>query len=113
MNLARASRIAEWALVVAVGLLHVSIFFWAERADQPSFLVSTTHDAQLYSAVALILAWTVLGPGWVWLRGGALPLLVIAWFLPWNTQMFPRETAASFPLAVAASAALIVVAIRV
>ena len=113
MDIARASRIAEWAFVVAVGLVHVVIFCWAERADQPNFLVAAAHDAQLLSAIVLILAWAVLGPGWVWVRGGALPLLVAMWFLPWNTRMFPRETTASFPIAVAASAAMIVVCLRI
>ena len=113
MDLARASRITEWALAVAVGLVHIVIFCWAERADQPNFLVSSAHDAQLLAAIVLILAWAVLGPGWAWVRGGALPLLVVAWFLPWNTRMFPRETSAWFPIAVAASAATIVVALRI
>jgi hypothetical protein len=113
MDLARASRIAEWTFVVAVGLVHVVIFCWAERADQPNFLVSSAHDAQLLASIALILAWAVLGPGWIWVRVGALPLLVAMWFLPWNTRMFPRETTASFPIAVAASAAVIVISLRI
>jgi hypothetical protein len=112
MNLARVSQLAEWAVAGAVVLLHAAIFLWPERADQPNYLVSAAHDAQLFASIVLILSWAVLGPGRTWVRGAALPLLLVLWFLPWNTRMIPRETAASFAIEVAAATGLVVVALR-
>ena len=112
MDLARWSRRAEWALAASVVVLHLGIFLLPERSGRPELLVTAAHDAQLYSAIVLILAWAVLGPGWLWLRIGALPLLVGLWYLPWNTRMFPRETAASFPAAIGIAAAVLVVMLR-
>jgi hypothetical protein len=112
MNLARASQIAEWAVVAAVVLLQAAIFLWPEQSGESGFLLKTAHDAQLFGAIVLILAWSVLGPGWLWVRGGALPLLVGAWFLPWNTRMIPRDTADWFPIAIAATAVVLVIGLR-
>lgn len=112
MNLVRASQIAEWAVVAAVVLLQAAIFLWPEQSGEPGFLLKTSHDAQLFGAIVLILAWSVLGPGWLWVRGGALPLLVGAWFLPWNTRMIPRDTVDWFPIAIAATAVVLVIGLR-
>jgi len=119
MDLARWSRRLEWSLAAAVVVLHLAIFYWPEHVSLPArvrigpdYLLSTAHDAQLYSSIVLILAWTVLGPGWIWLRAAALPLLLVAWSLPWNTRMFPRETTASFPIAVGVAATVLVVVLR-
>jgi hypothetical protein len=112
MDLARWSRRAEWALAAAVLMMHLAIFLWPERSGQPDLLVSAAHDAQLYSAIVLIAAWAVLGPGWLWVRIGALPVLVVLWYLPWNTRMFPRDTSDSFSIGVGIAAAVLVVIVR-
>ncbi len=111
MDLARVSRRADWAFAGLVILLHMGLFLWPERSRQPDLLIAAAHDAQLFASIVLILTWALLGPGRWWVRVGTLPILLALWFLPWNTRMLPRETAASFPLAVTIAAALMVAAL--
>ncbi|HZN32468.1 MAG TPA: hypothetical protein VFB80_01570 [Pirellulaceae bacterium] len=112
MDYRRASRIAEWTLAAAVVLLHLAIFLWPEAGGQPQFLIQAAHDAQLLSGIVLIVGWCILGPGSPWLRGGALPVLAILWFLPWNERIMPRETTAAFQFTLAITAAAVIVLLR-
>jgi len=87
---------AEWGLVAAVVGLHAAIFLWPENPARPNFVVTAAHDAQLLSAIVIIIGWGVLGPGHLWIRLAAAPILIGLWFLPWNSAMQPREANDSF-----------------
>ncbi len=105
MDYRRATRIFEGALVALVIALQAGLFLWPESSGRPNLVLATGHDAQLLSAIVLALAWTVLGPGLAWIRWAVLPVLAVAWLLPWNTRMLPRETTSGFQITVAAVAA--------
>jgi hypothetical protein len=110
MDYRRASRIAEGVLVTLLIGLHAGIFLWPETRGEPNLVLATAHDAQLLSGIVLVLAWAILGPGWLLVRCAALPVLILAWLLPWNTRMLPRETTDGFQLTVAIVAAAVLVA---
>jgi hypothetical protein len=111
MDLRRASRIAEWVLIALVIGLHAAVFLWPETSGEPNLILATAHDAQLLSGIVLVLAWAILGPGWLLVRCAALPVLVLAWLLPWNTRMLPRETTGGFQWTVAIVAAAVLVSL--
>jgi hypothetical protein len=103
---------AEWALVAAVVGLHAVIFLWPENPARPNFVVTAAHDAQLLSAIVLIIGWGVLGPGRLWIRLAAAPILVGLWFLPWNSAMQPREANDSFVASVFLFSAVLIGGLR-
>lgn len=113
MDYRRWCRIAEWAVVAAVVLLHLAVFLWPERGNS-GFVLAAAHDAQLMSAIVLMLAWGVLGPGPWWMRVAALPVLVVLWFLPWNSRMSPRAITQEIAIqpALALAAGILVAGIR-
>jgi hypothetical protein len=96
MDLRRWSQRAEWGLVATVVALHATVFFGPEDPSNPNFLLTAAHDAQLLSAIVLIVGWVVLGPGRLLVRLLAAPVLVCLWFLPWNSAMQPREISTGF-----------------
>src|SRR5262245_13910476 len=76
--------------------MHAAIYFWPESPSQPNFVLMAAHDGQLLAAIGLIVGWVVLGPGRLWVRLLAAPVLVGLWFWPVNWQMQPRDTPGSF-----------------
>jgi hypothetical protein len=108
----RYCRWAEWTLVATLIGLHGAVFCWSEDPSQPNFVLVAAHDAQLLSAIVLILGWVVLGPGRWWIRVIASPVLVGLWFLPWNAQMQPRELAEGFIAAFCCAAAVLICGLR-
>src|SRR5262245_7830254 len=103
---------AESGLVVAVVVLHATIFFWPENPSRPNFLLATAHDAQLLAAIVLIIGWVVLGPGRLWVRLAASPILVWLWFLPWNAAMQPREMTTGFVITFFFAASVVIGGLR-
>jgi hypothetical protein len=104
---------AEWTLVAAVVGLHATIFWWPENPARPNFVVTAAHDAQLLSAIVLIVGWGVLGPGRLRVRLAAAPILVGLWFLPWNSAMQPRQASDSFVASVFLFSVLLIGGVRV
>jgi hypothetical protein len=102
----------ELGLVTAVVGLHLGVFLWAENPARPNFLVTAAHDAQLLSAIVLIIGWGVLGPGKLWIRLAAAPILIWLWFLPWNSAMQPREANESFVASVFFCSAVLIGGLR-
>jgi len=111
-------RICRWVksecgrVAAAVVGLHLVIFLWPEDVSLPNLLLTSVHDAQHLSGIVLVVAWAILGPGRLWVRLVALPVLAILWFLPWNTRMVPRDVHGEFLCYMLLTAAITVVAIR-
>jgi len=113
MNYCRYCQWAEWSLAAIVVGLNVAVFLWRENPSRPNFLLSSAHDAQLLSAIVLIVGWIVLGPGRLWIRLAASPFLVGLWLLPWNRAMQPRDMPADFLVMLVGASILLVGVLRV
>lgn len=112
MDYARWVRRLEWAVAAAVVGLHLVIFLWPENVSRPNLLLTSVHDAQHLSGIVLVVAWSILGPGRLWIRLAALPALIVLWFLKWNTRMVPRDVRDEFLHYMLLTAAIVAVAIR-
>ena len=67
MNLSRWSRIAEWAVVAAVIGLQAPMLL-PDSGEFPGFVAYSGRQALMLSQPAILLAWSILGPGRWWWR---------------------------------------------
>jgi hypothetical protein len=112
MDYRKWNRRLQWGLVALVAALHAAIYFWREDPAAPNFVLMAAHDAQLLVASGLIVGWIVLGPGWLWLRVAAAPVLVGLLFFAGNGQMQPRDTPNTFMLTVFCCTVVLIAVLR-
>jgi hypothetical protein len=78
-NLRVAALAAEAALVILVLVLHVAGWFGGDYLKELGTPGRLLAEALPFASLSLLALWIPLGPGTLWLRGAASPLL--AWLL--------------------------------
>jgi hypothetical protein len=104
---------AEWTLVAVVIGLNGLIFFWPEDALWSSFLLTSLREAELLSAILLVVGWAILGPGKLWIRLLVSPALIGMWFWRSITVMQPWEPTRAFAFTYFSAVVFPVVGLRV
>jgi hypothetical protein len=110
LRLADAARAAEALLLAIVGITHAAGWFALDYLQTLGTAGSLLAEALPFASLSLLALWIPLGPGSLWLRGAASPLL--AWFIyqaAWSTG--PTDWTAADRLLASVAVALLVVAL--